>query len=140
MFQEKILSFDIGIKNMAFCLFSLNSYDSEYNQHPFEINEWVVLNLMDEPLEIKETCTQQIINNSSKKSPKKQKKIITIENLLVLDNNQNHVLDNQERMNKEKINLCGKTAKYKKSGENSETVFFCVFELFTKTTGPQFAF
>jgi hypothetical protein len=124
MFQEKILSFDIGIKNMAFCLFSLNSYDSEYNQHPFEINEWVVLNLMDETKEITEKCNYSInsksINSKSKKSKnekdKKQK-----ESILKLDNSMNYVLDNQ----KTQENLCGKMAKYKKLSKNNGELFFC---------------
>ena len=38
----KIISFDIGIKNMAYCIFS------HHTESPFEIHDWNVLNLMEQ--------------------------------------------------------------------------------------------
>jgi len=116
---QQIISFDIGIKNMALCMFSMDSSSNEIKNNPFEITAWSVLNLMDEPTEITEKCTQNISIKSSKKTPKnpkKQKKIVTVDNVFLLDNRENP--ENQ-------MNLCGKMAKYKKSLQNSESIFFC---------------
>lgn len=40
----KIISFDVGIKNMAYCIFLLNDTDS----HPFKIMDWNVVSLLEE--------------------------------------------------------------------------------------------
>jgi hypothetical protein len=40
----KIISFDVGIKNMAYCIFSLKEPS---NLIPFEINEWNVVSLLE---------------------------------------------------------------------------------------------
>ena len=37
----KIISFDVGIKNMAYCIFSM------HEQHPFEIVDWNVVSLLE---------------------------------------------------------------------------------------------
>jgi hypothetical protein len=97
---------------MAFCIFSLSNELSINidEKKPFWINEWTVLNLMDETTEIKEICTQNI--SIIKKPSKKQKKIVTIDSILKLDNSMNHIFTNHI--------LCGKSAKYKKSER-----FFC---------------
>jgi len=73
----KIISFDIGIKNMAFCLFDVSG-------SRIFIDEWRVLNLMDEEAP-KQTCGCNLIPKN-KKTPSK---------------------------------ICGKVAKYEKSG------FYC---------------
>jgi len=127
--QEKIISFDIGIKNMAFCLFSLDLSNNINPQIPFTINEWSVLNLMDETKEIQEKCRYSLkpISKKVKKDDKKetkQKKIVTIESILKLDNSMNYVLDTRENVENQ-MNLCGKSAKFKKSIENNEEIFFC---------------
>ena len=40
----KIISFDVGIKNMAYCIFSIKESSS---QTPFEINDWNVVSLLE---------------------------------------------------------------------------------------------
>jgi len=40
----KIISFDVGIKNMAYCIFTLNEPSS---QTPFEIDDWNVISLLE---------------------------------------------------------------------------------------------
>jgi len=143
--KQRILSFDIGIKNMALCMFSLdlsNNIENIHNKNiPFEISQWTVLNLMDEQTEIKYICTQCISKKTPKTSKninqtKKQKKIVTIDTMLGLDNNMNHILEKERKYegeskheplsnNNQNIPICGKYAKYKKKIETNETLFFC---------------
>ena len=60
-----LISFDVGIKNMSYCIFEINETD-------FLIKDWNVLNLMDETSEINKcNC---IINK--KKPTKKASTII----------------------------------------------------------------
>jgi hypothetical protein len=66
----KVISFDIGIKNMAYCFLSVSG-------EQFEILDWNVLNLMDEVLQENHLC--DCVN--SKKDKNKNKK--TLENTLV---------------------------------------------------------
>jgi hypothetical protein len=66
----KIISFDIGIKNMAYCFFSVSG-------EQFEILDWNVLNLMDEIVQENRVCDCVIPVKSSKKNKK------TIENEVV---------------------------------------------------------
>jgi hypothetical protein len=40
----KVISFDVGIKNMAYCIFSIKESS---NQIPFEINDWNVISLLE---------------------------------------------------------------------------------------------
>lgn len=49
----KIISFDIGIKNMAYCIFDLNN-------ERFKISSWDVINLTDVNDNIKDTCNQLV--------------------------------------------------------------------------------
>jgi len=60
----KLISFDIGIKNMAYCIFTC---DSTSSSHPFELVDWNIINL------INENTTPNIPCNcvSVKKQPKK---------------------------------------------------------------------
>ena len=69
----KIISFDIGIKNMAYCIFSVNAtIDNVTNtvQYcPFEINDWNILNLMEQEAP-SIYCNQCIILKTAKSTKK----------------------------------------------------------------------
>ena len=101
MCNQRIISFDVGIKNMAYCIFDLDPSQ----QDSLNIIDWNVLNLMEkeEPL--------FFCNCTNVKKPKKGKKIVKLENVFI-DSSNNNVISN--------VPLCGKPAKYKKN-----TLFFC---------------
>lgn len=113
--NDRIISFDIGIKNMALCMFYMNESLNINQKTQFVISEWTVLNLMDESTTTNETCTQTI-SKKPEKNIKKQK------NIIQLDSSMNHVLDPLSITIP--LKLCGKSAKFKKSIENNET-YFC---------------
>jgi hypothetical protein len=79
----KVISFDIGIKNMAYCFLSVSG-------EQFEILDWNTLNLMDEVVQENRVCDCINVTKSSKKDKNKNKK--TLEN--------------------EIVKTCGKKAKY----------------------------
>ena len=58
----KLISFDVGIKNMAYCVL-------EYDSDQVTINEWGVLNLMDDDI-VSHNCECMNIPKSKKASPK----------------------------------------------------------------------
>ena len=58
----KVVSFDIGIKNMAYCFLSVSG-------EQFEILDWNILNLMDEVVQENRICDCIIPKKSSKKIP-----------------------------------------------------------------------
>ena len=60
--MQKLISFDIGIKNMAFCLFDI----SEFSITP-AIKKWDVLNLMDAVENTQPLCTCHLKGKPSKK-------------------------------------------------------------------------
>jgi hypothetical protein len=73
--------------------------------------DWNVLNLMEkEEPHFFCNCTNTKINTKTKK-PKKEKKIVQLENVFI-DSSNNHII--------QPVPLCGKVAKYKKN-----TLFFC---------------
>jgi len=86
--SKKIISFDVGIKNMAFCLFDISGSD-------VTISDWKVLSLIDEVAPI-HYCNCSAIKQSNKKDKKNQ-----IKNFF------NPPVEN--------IRQCGRVAKYKKS-------------------------
>ena len=59
--MQKLISFDIGIKNMAFCLFDMSS-------SPPSIQKWDVLNLMDAVENTQPLCTCHLKGKPAKKS------------------------------------------------------------------------
>ena len=65
----KVISFDIGIKNMAFCILSKND-------DKIDINQWGVLNLMNEEPPNNFTCDCIIPAKT-----KKQTDIVKIKNI-----------------------------------------------------------
>ena len=77
----KLISFDVGIKNMAYCIFDVSGA-------VFNIDQWNVLNLMDE-IQTTQLCSCPL----SRKIPKKKTKV---ENLVV--------------------KMCQKKAKFEKNG------------------------
>jgi hypothetical protein len=56
----KIISYDIGIKNMSYCLFSVSG-------EQFEILDWNILNLMDEVVQNNNVCTCELSQKPKKK-------------------------------------------------------------------------
>jgi hypothetical protein len=58
--MQKLISFDIGIKNMAFCLFDMSS-------SPPAIQKWDVLNLMDAVENTQPLCTCHLKGKPTKK-------------------------------------------------------------------------
>jgi hypothetical protein len=51
-FYMKVISFDVGIKNMAYCIFSIDS-----SNHTFHIDNWDILNLLETTQQQQQTCT-----------------------------------------------------------------------------------
>ena len=51
----KILSFDVGIKNLAYCLLEIDTITKEY-----KINDWGIINLSDEVIVPK--CNFKVTN------------------------------------------------------------------------------
>lgn len=98
MQNERMISFDVGIKNMAYCIFDVNP--------SLQIIDWNVLNLMEkeDPLFFC-NCSKPV-----KKERKKEKKIVKLENVFI-DSSNNTLLN---------LPHCGKVAKYKKNN-----LFFC---------------
>ena len=60
-----IISFDIGIKNMGYCIFKLNNNDETLQCPPFEILDWAILNLTQPTNSIIHFCNS--INKSKSK-------------------------------------------------------------------------
>ena len=55
---KKLISFDVGIKNMAYCIF-----DIDLSNNPFSINEWKIINMLESESELNEitkTCDCEI--------------------------------------------------------------------------------
>lgn len=86
----KLISFDIGIKNMAYCIFTI-SLDNNENK-TISVQDWNILNLMDlENTIIKKTCSCTLVGKPVKKKDKSQSNSI--------------------------VKICGKTAKYEKGDQ-----------------------
>jgi hypothetical protein len=64
--MQKLISFDIGIKNMAFCLFDIHSREVALTP---AIQKWDVLNLMDAVENTQQLCTCSLKGKPSKKRP-----------------------------------------------------------------------
>jgi len=94
---QRLMSFDVGIKNMAYCIFELGTN----NNKPFKIIDWNVLNLMEKE-EPSVFCNCRAIKEKIK-VPKKTKKVVVLENFF---------LDSSS--NSSPIKLCGKVAKFQK--------------------------
>lgn len=117
---KRIMSFDIGIKNMAYCIFELNP--KEINNNPFKILDWNILNLMEKE-EPHLFCNCSAIKTKEKKeriskNPKKSKKVVCLKNdIPALENkfiDASDTLNNTNTTNQDQIKLCGRAAKFKK--------------------------
>jgi hypothetical protein len=116
---ERIISFDIGIKNMAYCILYLGNKEEQ----KYIIEDWNLLNLMDKDERITEYCTNSLENKKGKgntKDKNKQKKIVRIENFLVGPTETKQTESIQSGAIIKNNTNCGRLAKYKKSGN-----FFC---------------
>ena len=109
----KIMSFDVGIKNMAYCIFDVS------NNSSFSVLDWNVLNLMD--IEVpNQTCscvlqTKKPSNKPPKKTPKKSSKKTN-------DTNNISITPPPPLLSPspQPETICNKPAKYQKNTE-----FFC---------------
>ena len=97
---QRLMSFDVGIKNMAYCIFELGT-----NNQPFKIIDWNVLNLMEKE-EPSVFCNCRAIKEKVK-STKKSKKVVVLENFFI-------DLSSNLSSNTSPIKLCGKIAKFQK--------------------------
>jgi hypothetical protein len=79
----KIISFDVGIKNMAYCIFTINEPP---NQIPFEINDWNVVSLLEKE-EPHVYCNCASVKPKVLKKPKQT--IKQIQNFFVDSNTEN---------------------------------------------------
>ena len=110
-----IMSFDVGIKNMAYCIFSCEDVN-------ISIKDWNVLNLMDEKEEIKKcNCIlykKKSANENNKKKPKKTPHKVTssVISFFTTDVPENPPKIEIENISKE----CSNTAKYRK-----EEKYYC---------------
>lgn len=86
----KLISFDIGIKNMAYCIFDVSSNGS-LETIPLTIQDWNILNLMDVQEIVKHKCTCSLLSKQPKKKPTKTPPL------------------------SQHQNFCGKAAKYSKT-------------------------
>ena len=66
--MQKLISFDIGIKNMAFCLFDMES-------SPPSIQKWDVLNLMDINDNVQPVCNCYLKSKNKKKGVQSSPKV-----------------------------------------------------------------
>jgi len=98
-----LISFDIGIKNMAYCIFLDNN--------PNIIQRWDILNLMEKEESI-EKCTNSLKPKNKIVKTKSKKRILQL----------NSILDSERIGDISEIPeiICNKTAKYKKMG-----IFYC---------------
>jgi len=64
----KLISFDIGIKNMAYCIFTVNG-----SYVPCRVQDWNIINLMEIENTIVYTCTCTLQNRSKGKAKAKSK-------------------------------------------------------------------
>ena len=90
----KLISFDIGIRNMAYCIFDISQ--------SVIISDWNVLNLLDKQ-ESAATCSCCLAAKKVPKIPKKPKNII--------------VLEIPSTIQAPEPKICGKRAKYEKLGK-----------------------
>lgn len=109
----KVISFDIGIKNMAYCIFTTDVLDGT----PFKVLDWNVLNLLDKE-EPQVFCNCLAVKQVP---PKKKPAKNPIKNIFL----RHCVLEPSERNQTELSSvlppppkLCGRIAKYKKGDRN----------------------
>lgn len=99
----KIISFDVGIKNMAYCIFSIDEQQS--SQRPFEIIDWNVVSLLErEEPHIYCNCA-----SVKQKKVLKNVKVNPIQNFFI--DSQNDIQNNTILPS---VKLCCRVGKYKK--------------------------
>ena len=114
----KIISFDVGIKNMAYCVLSIE----QGNQ--LIIEDWNILNLMDsEPPPHTFKCSCILLNTKTKNQKHKIKKSKNNE-IAINTNNINENIPMPMPINNA---FCGKPAKYSKMNDNTiqEMSYYC---------------
>jgi hypothetical protein len=124
----KLISFDVGIKNMAYCIFSI---PDENKNKEYSILDWNVLNLMDIPSDsaAKPPLCQVSVENPAKKLPKtikKNKKIINETPAIPFT-----TLEHDNGSSSTTAPFCNKIAKYSKNGT-------CYCEKHAKSPGSPF--
>lgn len=110
MQNQRIMSFDVGIKNMAYCIFEILDSSSQ----PFQITDWNILNLMEkEEPSVFCNCAAIKEKEKPKKSLKKPKKVVVLENFFI-----DSSVDSPTSINPTTpVKTCGKVAKYQKNGK-----------------------
>ena len=108
----KIISFDVGIKNMAYCIFTINEPP---NKIPFEINDWNVVSLLEKE-------EPHVYCNCASVKPKVLKKVKVkvnpIQNFFVDASSNSHEPCNLPNISElPSSKLCCRVAKFKK-GKN----------------------
>lgn len=86
----KLISFDIGIRNMAYCIFDTSNQS-------LIVQDWNILNLMDIENTVLQTCNCHLGAKPKKSSKKSSREMPASENIAAT--------------------LCGKRAKYRKNGD-----------------------
>jgi hypothetical protein len=106
MQKRRIISFDVGIKNMAYCIFEVNNDDiTNNNNNKIQIVDWKTINLMNEEDIIK------TMHKCSCSSTKKNKKAINQQNTSIIICNKN------EKYTKNGVYYCEKHAHQNQNGE-----------------------
>jgi hypothetical protein len=131
---ENIMSFDIGIKNMAYCIFEIDNTNT--HNPPFKVLDWNVLNLMEkEEPHLFCNCHSTKIKEKKERIPKKIKKVVSLkkdfqslENFFVNSNSKN-IQETPIVPEPKEIKLCGRAAKYKKGD-----LYYCEKHSKTQTT------
>ena len=65
----KLISFDIGIKNMAYCVFVLDTSTSQ----TIIVQDWKVINIMDPIEDFRPVCDRPLKSKRNPKSKPKKK-------------------------------------------------------------------
>lgn len=110
---EHIMSFDVGIKNMAYCIFEIDSTNT--NNPPFKIKDWNVLNLMEkEEPHLFCNCPSIKIKEKKERFSKKPKKVVSLKkDFQKLENFFINSQTIEETKETKETKLCGRAAKYR---------------------------
>ena len=109
--MQRVISFDIGIKNMAYCIFDTQVL-SNYENQPFNILDWGVLNLLPEKT-CSIICNQVLCPIKKGKGKGKKNDKPKIENFFIPSPPINELTGQFSPSSPSPENICSKIAKYK---------------------------
>ena len=114
-----IISFDIGIKNMCYCILQ---------PQPFTIIDWNILNLMEDPETFQQTviplCSTAIRSNFPTNSYGRSQKN-SFSSVRSVDEKMNEIKGNNNSHMNLHSQSCTKKAKYFKQGSSDTTLYYC---------------